>query len=221
MVSRRSTRSPSTSMTIRRWRPTTPIRCPAGTAPATSPPACGTTRRRSRCRSASCGRASMRLRSFRAQAALDSDPAGGFMVCRHLRLAADGGRRHLYLHAATAWAGVARTKAFTYTYRDGDGDLASAPLAITHRRRGASSWVRPLVAQLDDEIFAGGIAGGTGDANPNTANLAGNLAGSGGDGDLDYALHRREVRCRQASAPPRSILPGRSCRSRGWVWASS
>ncbi len=116
----------------------------------------------------------------------DNNPAGGFTVAGQygsLQMDASGG--YVYTRADGSPGNV--QDVFTYTYRDDDGDLASATLTITINDA-APNLGPPAIAQTDDEIFAGGNAGGTGDANPNQANMSGNLAGSGGDGDLDYAF---------------------------------
>jgi len=116
----------------------------------------------------------------------DGNPLGGFTAIGSygtLQMDANGG--YTYTRADGSPGDV--TDTFTYTYRDGDGDLASATLTI-NIGDAAPLLGTPLIAQLDDETFTGGNPGGTDDANPNTANLTGNLAGSGGDGDLDYAF---------------------------------
>ena len=116
----------------------------------------------------------------------DSDATGGFTVNgQYGSLVMDAAGNYTYTR--NDGLGGGQNEVFTYIYRDGDGDLASATLTITIPDA-TPSLGTPAIAQTDDEIFAGGNAGGTGDANPNQANMSGNLAGSGGDGDLDYAF---------------------------------
>ena len=75
-------------------------------------------------------------------------------------------------------------QAFTLSYRvtDGDGDTADGTLAIdvdddTPTVSGESA------AQLDDDALTGGNPGGTGDVDPDTANVSGTLGHSfGADG---------------------------------------
>ena len=124
--------------------------------------------------------------SSNATANSDTNPSGGFTVVgQHGTLQMDAAGGYTYTRAGGGAGNV--SESFVYTYRDGDGDLASATLTI-NIEDAAPLLGTPLIAQLDDETFAGGNPGGTDDADPNTANLSGNLAGSGGDGDLDYAF---------------------------------
>ena len=75
---------------------------------------------------------------------------------------------------------------FIYTLTDGDGDTVTATLTIgiadTFPTAGNVN------VQLDDETVAGGIAGGTGDVNPDTSDTSGNLPGSGGDGTHTFSV---------------------------------
>ncbi len=94
----------------------------------------------------------------------DSNPAGGFTVAGQygsLQMDASGG----YTYTRNGGLGGGQADVFTYTYRDDDGDLASATLTI-NIPDAVPFLGTPLIAQTDDEIFAGGNAGGTGDANP-------------------------------------------------------
>ncbi|RST30036.1 hypothetical protein HMF7854_03735 [Sphingomonas ginkgonis] len=76
---------------------------------------------------------------------------------------------------------------FHYTLTDGDGDVSSATLTI-HVGDAAPVTAANAAVQLDDDALAGGNPGGTGDVNPDAANLTGTLAASGGDGPLSWAL---------------------------------
>jgi large repetitive protein len=109
---------------------------------------------------------------------------GGTTAGSHgvLTLNADGS--YSYVRNAGTPGGV--TDTFTYTVTDGDGDSATATLMIS------IADARPVTAEngtvlLDDDAFAGGNPGGTGD-DADAANLTGTLAASGGDGPLTWSL---------------------------------
>jgi T1SS-143 domain-containing protein len=75
---------------------------------------------------------------------------------------------------------------FTYTLTDGDGDSDTATLTITIEDAVPRTGENPTVL-LDDDALANGNPGGTGD-DPDSANTAGTLSGSGGDGALTFAV---------------------------------
>ena len=111
---------------------------------------------------------------------------GGFVVQgQYGVLTIDDDGSYSYLRNQDTPGGV--SDVFNYTLTDGDGDTSATTLTITIEDA-TPRLATPAIAQLDDETFTGGNPGGTDDANPDTANLSGNLAGAGGDGDLDYAF---------------------------------
>ena len=80
--------------------------------------------------------------------------------------------------------------AFTIGYQvtDGDGDTADGSIVINVDDDTPTVSANAAV-QLDDETLAGGIAGGTGDVNPDTANTSGTLGhsfGADGAGSVAY-----------------------------------
>ncbi|MFD2054170.1 DUF5801 repeats-in-toxin domain-containing protein [Mesorhizobium calcicola] len=89
------------------------------------------------------------------------------------------------LHAIDHPAGANENDvAFTvgYTTTDHDGDTAPGSLTI-NVNDDTPTVASNAAVQLDDDALAGGIAGGTGDVTPDTANLTGTLAhGYGADG---------------------------------------
>ncbi|MFM5885851.1 MAG: DUF5801 repeats-in-toxin domain-containing protein [Novosphingobium sp.] len=99
-----------------------------------------------------------------------------------LTLNADGS--YSYVRNAGTAGGVNDT--FTYTVTDHDGDTTTATLVISIED--ARPFVGPNQAVLlDDDVFAGGNPGGTGD-DVDGANTSGTLAASGGDGALAWAM---------------------------------
>ncbi|WP_349236032.1 VCBS domain-containing protein [Altererythrobacter sp. TH136] len=114
-----------------------------------------------------------------------SGAVGGTTIGQYgvLTIASDG--TYSYVRNPGTDGGV--TDTFTYSVTDSDGDAASSTLTI------AIDDALPLTAsnaqvQLDDDALAGGNAGGIDDADPDTANLTGTLAGSGGDGPLAWSV---------------------------------
>ncbi|HET8785347.1 MAG TPA: VCBS domain-containing protein, partial [Candidatus Limnocylindrales bacterium] len=99
-----------------------------------------------------------------------------------LTIKADGS----YTYTAHQGAPGGSTEVFTYTLTDGDGDTTQATLTITNPDHTPSVGENGLV-QLDDDALAGGNPGGTGD-DPDSVNTTGTLSGSGGDGQLTFAL---------------------------------
>ena len=80
--------------------------------------------------------------------------------------------------------------AFTIGYRvtDGDGDTIDGSIVINVDDDTPTVSANAAV-QLDDDALAGGIAGGTGDVDPDTANLTGTLGhafGADGAGSVTY-----------------------------------
>ncbi len=72
------------------------------------------------------------------------------------------------------------------TPTDGDDDSDTAPLAFSIGDASPIAGANP-VAQLDDDVLAGGDAGGT-DDDIDAANLVGTLSGEGGDVPLTWAF---------------------------------
>jgi large repetitive protein len=110
---------------------------------------------------------------------------GGITIGQYGVLTLQPGGGYSYTRNPGTPGGVSDT--FTYTVTDGDGDTTTATLIITIVDALPLTTPNALV-QLDDDALAGGIAGGTGDVDPDTANLTGTLAASGGDGPLSWAL---------------------------------
>ena len=75
---------------------------------------------------------------------------------------------------------------FTYTLTDGDGDSSTATVTFSIADATPIAGANP-VAQLDDDVLAGGNAGGT-DDDIDAANLVGTLSGEGGDVPLTWAF---------------------------------
>ncbi|HUE78947.1 MAG TPA: DUF5801 repeats-in-toxin domain-containing protein [Sphingomicrobium sp.] len=73
---------------------------------------------------------------------------------------------------------------FTYTLTDADGDSTTATLTI-NIGDAAPNLPDPALVRLDDDALTDGNPGGDGD-DVDSAGLPGQLAGTGGDGDLDY-----------------------------------
>jgi len=114
-----------------------------------------------------------------------ADGSGNFQVNGQygaLTINADGS--YSYTRNAGTPGGVADS--FTYTLRDGDGDTATATLTISIADA-APMTAANLIALLDDDALAGGIAGGTGD-DIDGQNTTGTLSATGGDGALAYAF---------------------------------
>ena len=117
---------------------------------------------------------------------IDTDAGADFQIAGQygvLTLETDGS--YSYTRNAGTPGGV--SDVFTYTLSDADGDSTTATLTI------AIADATPIVganaqAELDDDALAGGNPGGTGDDDPDTANLSGTLSGSGGDGALTWAF---------------------------------
>ena len=125
------------------------------------------------------------LASNNVPANVDNNPAGGFVVNGQygtLTLNADGS----YSYLRTDGSAGSKQDVFTYTITDADGDSVSATLTINITDN-APTLPDPATVLLDDDALANGNPGGTGD-DPNSGGLPGQLAGSGGDGDLDYAF---------------------------------
>ncbi|HYC95465.1 MAG TPA: Ig-like domain-containing protein, partial [Sphingomicrobium sp.] len=115
----------------------------------------------------------------------DNNPAGGFVVVGQygtLTMQADGS--YSYVRADGAPGNF--QDVFTYTLTDGDGDSDTATLTIDISDA-APNLPDPAAVLLDDDALAGGNAGGTGD-DVDSQGTPGQLAGSGGDGDLDYGF---------------------------------
>ncbi len=86
--------------------------------------------------------------------------------------------------------GDENNQSFTISYRvtDGDGDTVDGSISVNVDDDTPTVSANAAV-QLDDDALAGGNAGGTGDVNPDTANLTGTLAHSyGADGAGSVAL---------------------------------
>ena len=81
-------------------------------------------------------------------------------------------------------------QAFTINYRvtDGDGDTVDGTIAINVDDDTPNVSANSAV-QLDDETETGGLAGGTDDVDPNTANTTGTLGHAfGADGAGTVAI---------------------------------
>ncbi|HEY0630290.1 MAG TPA: DUF5801 repeats-in-toxin domain-containing protein [Sphingomicrobium sp.] len=97
-----------------------------------------------------------------------------------------------YTYTVNPNAGGGGVDVFTYTLTDGDGDTTTATLTITNPDL-FPNLPDPAVANLDDDVIPGadGIPDGPGDDDPDVVgenSVNGQLVGSGGDGDLDYAF---------------------------------
>lgn len=115
----------------------------------------------------------------------NSDGSSPFVVNGQygvLTLQADGS--YSYTRNAGTPGGV--QDVFNYTLTDGDGDTSSTTLTITIADAQPLTGPNPT-ALLDDDALANGNPGGV-DDDADAANLAGTLAGSGGDGPLTYAF---------------------------------
>ena len=99
-----------------------------------------------------------------------------------LTIKADGS----YTYTAHSDAPGNSTDVFTYTLTDGDGDSDTATLTIINPDHQPTVGTNAVV-QLDDDALPGGNPGGVGD-DPDSVNTSGTLSGSGGDGDLTFAL---------------------------------
>jgi large repetitive protein len=99
-----------------------------------------------------------------------------------LTINADGS----YSYVRTGTGPINATDVFTYTLTDGDSDSDTATLTIT-LTDAAPSTGRNLDVLLDDDALTDGNPGGIGD-DVDAANVAGTLAGSGGDGALTWAF---------------------------------
>lgn len=79
---------------------------------------------------------------------------------------------------------------FTYEITDADGDTSTATLNITVKDAVPTvNNANNAVVQLDDDVLADGHAGGTGDVDPDTANLTGTLDfDAGADGIQSVVL---------------------------------
>ena len=75
---------------------------------------------------------------------------------------------------------------FNYTLTDGDGDTSSSTLTITIPDA-QPTLPDPAAVLLDDDALASGNPGGT-DDDVDSDGTPGQLQGTGGDGDLDYAF---------------------------------
>ncbi|MGH6786530.1 MAG: beta strand repeat-containing protein, partial [Novosphingobium sp.] len=109
---------------------------------------------------------------------------GGSTVGQYgtLTLNANGG--YSYTRSAGTKGGV--NDVFTYTLTDADGDTTTATLTITINDAGVIVGANAQV-QLDDDALTNGNPGGIGD-DADSANTAGTLSGSGGDGPLTWAF---------------------------------
>ncbi|MDP9422339.1 MAG: DUF5801 domain-containing protein [Pseudomonadota bacterium] len=131
------------------------------------------------------GAAIVGLASNNVPANVDNDAAGGFVVAGQfgtLTMQADGS----YSYLRNDGQGAGQNEVFTYTLTDGDGDTTTATLTISIADA-TPTLPDPAAVLLDDDALAGGNAGGTGD-DVNSAGTPGQLLGTGGDGDLDYAF---------------------------------
>jgi VCBS repeat-containing protein len=114
-----------------------------------------------------------------------ADGSGNFQVVGQygtLTLNLDG--TYSYVRAAGTPGGV--NDSFTYTLRDGDGDISTATLVISIGDAAPVVGANLLV-QIDDDALPGGNPGGVGDG-PDAVNTSGTLSGSGGDGPLTFAF---------------------------------
>jgi VCBS repeat-containing protein len=126
------------------------------------------------------------LASNNVPANVDNNAAGGFVVHGQygtLTLQADGS----YSYARDAGTPGGVNDVFTYTLTDGDGDTTTATLTINIADAGLIVHA-PVNVGLDDDALAGGNAGGTGD-DPDSVNVTGSVAATGGDGPLTYSLN--------------------------------
>ncbi len=112
-----------------------------------------------------------------------------------LTLQADGS--YSYVRNQDTPGGV--NDVFNYTLLDGDGDTSSTTLTISIGDA-TPSLGTPAVAQTDDEIFAGGNAGGTGDANPNQANMCRQSGEAAAATAISTMPSPAPTRCRLVSA---------------------
>ncbi len=91
-----------------------------------------------------------------------------------------------YTYTVNPNVGGGGVDVFTYTLTDGDGDISTATLTITNPDL-QPNLPDPAAVLLDDDALANGIPGGTLD-DADSSGTPGVLAGTGGDGDLDYAF---------------------------------
>ncbi|RIX26785.1 hypothetical protein D3M59_11365, partial [Sphingomonas edaphi] len=115
----------------------------------------------------------------------DATFEGGVLVVdgQYGVLTIDAEGNYTYTRNENAPGGV--TDVFNYTLTDGDGDTSSSTLTITIPDAFPDLADPALVRLDDDAVGSEGNAGGPED-DVNSAGLPGQLAGTGGDGDLDY-----------------------------------
>ena len=126
------------------------------------------------------------IQSNNVPANSDNTPSGGnFVVSGQYGVLTIGQNgNYSYLRNDGSPGGV--QDVFTYTLTDGDGDTITATLTISIDDNFPTAG--NVNVQLDDETLAGGIDGGTGDADPSLVNVSGDLPGSGGDAPLTFSV---------------------------------
>ena len=115
----------------------------------------------------------------------DLDPGPGFQIAGQygvLTLSPDGSATYVRNPGSPGEV----SDVFTYTLTDGDGDSSTATVTFSIGDASPIAGANP-VAQLDDDVLAGGDAGGT-DDDIDAANLVGTLSGEGGDVPLTWAF---------------------------------
>ncbi len=123
--------------------------------------------------------------SVNIPASPDLDPGPGFQIAGQygvLTLSPDGSATYVRNPGSPGEV----SDVFTYTLTDGDGDSSTATVTFSIGDASPIAGANP-VAQLDDDVLAGGDAGGT-DDDIDAANLSGTLSGEGGDVPLTWAF---------------------------------
>ena len=123
--------------------------------------------------------------SVNVPASPDLDPGPDFQIAGQygvLTLSQDGS----YSYIRNPGTPGEVSDVFSYTLTDGDGDSSTTTLTIFIGDASPMVGANALV-QLDDDVLAGGNAGGTGD-DIDAANLTGTLSGEGGDIPLTWAF---------------------------------
>ena len=123
--------------------------------------------------------------SVNVPASPDLDPGPNFQIAGQygvLTLSQDGSASYIRNPGSPGEV----SDVFTYTLTDGDGDSSTATVTFSIGDASPIAGANALV-QLDDDVLAGGNAGGTGD-DIDAANLTGTLSGEGGDIPLTWAF---------------------------------
>ena len=123
--------------------------------------------------------------SVNIPASPDLDPGPNFQIAGQygvLTLSPDGSASYVRNPGSPGEV----SDVFTYTLTDGDGDSSTATVTFSIGDASPIAGANPVV-QLDDDVLAGGDAGGT-DDDIDAANLVGTLSGEGGDVPLTWAF---------------------------------